>query len=339
MGRSFLRYNEHMKLLDRSIKRNSRLFGTGFFMGMADLIPGVSGGTIAFLSGIYEELIYSIKELTGTTVKLVLQGKIPSAINSIPFPFLLPLGLGLLTAIISLANVLSYLLETFPVYVWSFFFGLVLASTVIVMKRVVKWDISDMIAFAVAAIGAYFLVGLVPGETPDILPMYFLSGMIAICAMILPGISGSFILLLMGKYQQVLAAVTERNFLTLLVFFAGCVVGIGLFSRVLSWLFKRHHDISVAILAGFMLGSVRKIWPWKEVVSTRINSHGVEVPLVENNILPQSFDLSLLFAVMLALFAVFIIYRLDKINLVKEQTKDLKDPQFEKEYKESLKNQ
>jgi len=308
-------------------------------MGLADLIPGVSGGTIAFLSGIYEELIYSIKELTGTTLKLFIQGKFAASLKSIPFPFLLPLAIGLFTAIISLASVLSYLLEQFPVYVWSFFFGLVLASTVIVMKRVVKWDISDIVAFVVAAIGAYFLVGLVPGETPDTLPMFFLSGMIAICAMILPGISGSFILLLMGKYQQVLAAVTQRDVVTLAVFMAGCVVGIGIFSRVLSWLFSKHHDISVAILAGFMLGSVRKIWPWKEVVSTKINSHGVEVPLVENNILPPLLDISVIFAIILALIAVFIIYRLNKINLVIEQTKDIKDPKFEKEYKDSLKNQ
>ena len=120
---------------------------------------------------------------------------------------------------------------------------------------------------------------------------------------------------------------------------AGCVLGIALFSRVLSWLFKRHHDISVAILAGFMLGSVRKIWPWKEVVQTRVNSHGVEVPLVENNILPAAFDMNVLFALMLAGIAVFIVYQLDKMYLVKEQTKDINDPRFEKEYKDSLKNQ
>lgn len=328
-----------MGFITNNTKRNIRLFVTGFSMGTADLIPGVSGGTIAFLSGIYEELIFSIKKVTGETLRLFLKGKVAEGIKSIPFSFLIPLALGLFTAVLSLANLLAFLLEEYPVFVWSFFFGLVLASTFVVMKRVVKWDLSDKIAFVVAAIGAYILVGAVPVETPNNLFMFFIAGAIAICAMILPGISGSFILLLLGKYQQVLAAVTQRDILSIGVFMAGCAFGIALFSRVLSWLFRVHHDISVAILAGFMLGSVRKIWPWKEVVLTRINSHGVEVPLVENNILPASLDMSVMFAIILALFAAFLVYRLDKIQLVKEQTKDIESKEFEKEYKESLKDQ
>jgi len=328
-----------MNIIDKNLKKNIRLFLTGFSMGVADLIPGVSGGTIAFLSGIYEELIFSIKQVTGGTLRLILQGKIADALKSIPFPFLIPLGVGLLTAVFTLANVLSYLLETFPVFVWSFFFGLVLASTVIVMKRVVAWDFIDKVSFVVAAIGAYILVGLVPVETPNTLLAFFLAGAVAICAMILPGISGSFILLLLGKYQQILAAVTQRDVLTLAVFAAGCAVGIALFSRVLSWVFKRYHDISVAILAGFMLGSVRKIWPWKELVSTRINSHGIEVPLVEANVLPSVFDMSVVVAIFLAGLAVFLVYRLDKLHLVKEHTKDIKSKEFEKDHKESLKDQ
>lgn len=312
-----------MTFIDKSIKRNIRLFLTGFTMGTADLIPGVSGGTIAFLSGIYEELIYSIKKVTGETLSLVLHGKISQAIKSIPFKFLVPLAIGLLTAVLSLANILSFLLKTYPVFVWSFFFGLVLASTLIVMRKVVRWDLSDKIAFIVTVVVAYVLVGLVPVETPNSLPMFFIAGAIAICAMILPGISGSFILLLIGKYQQVLTAVTNRDVLTLGVFMAGCAFGIALFSRFLSWLLRTHHDISVAILAGFMLGSVRKIWPWKEVISTRINSHGVAVPFIESNILPRSIDMSLIVAVMLAGFAVFLVYKLDKLHLVKEHTTDI----------------
>lgn len=321
------------------MRKNLRLFVTGFSMGTADLIPGVSGGTIAFLSGIYEELLYSIKKVTGETLQLVLRGKISDAIKSIPFGFLTPLALGLFSAIFTLANLLAFLLAEYPVFVWAFFFGLVLASTLIVMKRVVKWDLSDKIAFVISTIGAYILVGLVPVETPNNLFMFFLAGAIAICAMILPGISGSFILLLLGKYQQVLAAVTQKDFLTIGVFVAGCAFGIALFSRVLTWLFRTHHDISVAILAGFMLGSVRKIWPWKEVVATRINSHGVEVPLIENNVLPASLDISVIAALCLALFATFLVYRLDKLHLVKEQTKDIESKDFEVEYKKSLKNQ
>lgn len=329
--------------LQKNIIENSRqyvrLYATGFFMGTADLIPGVSGGTIAFLSGIYEELIYSIKLITGEVVKLVLKGNIAEAIKKVPFAFLMPLGLGLMTALFTLASLLSYLLENHPVYVWSFFFGLVLASTVIVLKRVVKWDVIDIAGFIIAAIGAYILVGLVPVETPSSPLVYFLSGAIAICAMILPGISGSFILLLLGKYQQVLGAVTNRDFLTLLIFGSGTIVGIGLFSRVLSWLFAKHHDISVAVLAGFMLGSIRKIWPWKEVISTRINSHGVEVPLVEQNILPSNFDMSVLFAIALAVFAAFLVYYLEKMQVVKEHVQDVESKEFSKSHKKSLKDQ
>lgn len=323
----------------KHFKSYIRLFITGFSMGTADLIPGVSGGTIAFLSGIYEELIYSIKLVTGDVLKLFLRGRFIEGIKIIPFPFLVPLALGLFTAIFSLANLLSYLLEEYPVFVWAFFFGLVLASTFIVMKRVKKWDFSDRAAFIVSAIGAYFLVGMVPVETPNNLFFFFLSGMIAIVAMILPGISGSFILLLLGKYQQILTAVTDRNIFSLLVFAVGAAVGIALFSRVLSWLFRHHHDISVAILAGFMLGSVRKIWPWKEVILTRINSHGVEVPLVESNILPQVLDVSVFVAVAFSIGAAFFVYKLDKMHVVKEQVKDVESKEFEKEFKESLRNQ
>lgn len=328
-----------MKLFDNDIKKNVRLFLTGFSMGVADLIPGVSGGTIAFLSGIYEELIHSIKLVTGETIQLILKGEIKKALQSVPFTFLLPLAIGLFTAVLTLANVLSYLLSEYPVFVWSFFFGLVLASSFIVMKRVVKWDLRDKIALVLATVGAYILVGFVPVETPDTLPMFFLAGAVAICAMILPGISGSFILLLMGKYQQILAALTGRDFTILAVFMGGCAFGIALFSRVLSWLFRKHHDISVAVLSGFMIGSSRKIWPWKEVLSTRINSHGVDVPLLEKNILPAQIDLSVFIAVALCALAVYFVYRLDKLHLVKEQTKDLHNRQFEQEHKESLKNQ
>ena len=198
-------------------------------MGTADLIPGVSGGTIAFLSGIYEELLQSIKTVSGDFLKLLLSGKIKEAIKVIPFKFLVPLALGLFTAVLSLANLMSYLLKEYPIFVWSFFFGLVLASTWIVLKRVVKWDISDKLAFVISTIAAYILVGAIPVETPNTPFFIFVSGMIAICAMILPGISGSFILLLLGKYQQILGAVTNKDVVTLAIFMVGAVLGLALF--------------------------------------------------------------------------------------------------------------
>ncbi len=305
-----------------------RLFITGFSMGTADLIPGVSGGTIAFLSGIYEELLKAIKLVTGDVLRLFLRFKIVEGLKLIPFKFLVPLAIGLFGAIFLLANLLSHLLANYPIFVWAFFFGLVLASVFVVIKRVKKWVLSGKVAFIISAIAAYILVGAVPVETPSTLPVFFVSGMIAIVAMILPGISGSFILVLLGKYQQVLGAVTQRDFLTLGVFTLGAVFGLALFSRVLTWLFSKYHDILIAILAGFMLGSVRKIWPWKEVVLTRVNSHGEIVPLVENNILPSSFDMTVIFAIVLALIGAGIVLYLGKMDLVKETEKDLTEEQL-----------
>ncbi|MDA1169150.1 MAG: DUF368 domain-containing protein [bacterium] len=304
--------------------RSVRLFFTGLAMGIADLIPGVSGGTMAFLSGIYEELLESIRVVSGTTLKFVMQGKIAAAFASVPFAFLIPLVGGIGISIFSLASVLSWLLQTYPVFVWAFFFGLVLASVLIVLKRVVRWDVSDKVAFIVATVVTYFLVGAVPIETPTNLLFVFFSGAIAICAMILPGISGSFILLLLGKYQYILAAVVQRDVLTLIVFALGCIVGLSLFARFLSWLFAHHHDISVAVLAGVMLGSIRKIWPWKEV---------------ENNILPQIFDSSVLFAVVLGVIGVFVVYALDRLKVVKERTEDISSEKFASEHQKSLDSQ
>lgn len=309
--------------MNKNTRGHIRLFITGFSMGAADLIPGVSGGTVAFLAGIYEELLHSIKLVTGDVLRLFLKFKIVEGIKLIPFRFLVPLGAGLLGAIFLLANLLSYLLSHYPVFIWAFFFGLVIASVYVVSKRIKKRSMNNSIGFLISAVAAYILVGAVPVETPNNLLFFFLSGMIAICAMILPGISGSFILLLLGKYQQVLGAVTNRDFLSLVVFALGAVFGLALFSRVLSWLFSKYHDISVAILAGFMLGSVRKIWPWKEVVLTRINSHGEVVPLVEKNILPASFDVSVIIVIVLALVGAGIVLYLGKLDLVKETKEDL----------------
>lgn len=321
------------------MKDKVRLFLTGFGMGAADIVPGVSGGTIAFIFGIYEELVYSIKKVSGETLKFVLKGKFSEAFKSIPFGFLIPLGLGLLSAVALLSNLLSNLLETQPVFVWSFFFGLVLASIWLVRKRVVTWDMRDYLAMALTTVAAYWLVGAVPVATPETPIAYFLAGAIAIIAMILPGISGSFLLVLMGKYEQVLNAVVERDVLTLAVFATGIVIGISIFSRVLTWAFERHHDIIVAALTGFMIGSLRKIWPWKETISTYLDSHGVEQPLVEANIIPSVIDNNVIFAILLAAAAAFIMIRLDKMQATVEHLEDVEDKEFKKEHQKAVKSQ
>jgi putative membrane protein len=316
-----------------------RLFFTGFSMGAADIVPGVSGGTIAFILGIYEELMESIKVLSGEVPRLILQGNFTEAWKKIPFGFLIPLALGLGTAVLTLSSVLAYLLDSQPVYIWSFFFGLVLASIVLVSKRIVSWDAHDIVLGLVGAAIAYIVVGLVPIETPANPVAFFLAGFIAICAMILPGISGSFLLLIMGKYEQILLAVNEKDILTLGLVACGAVVGLAVFSRVLSWLFAKHHDVVIALLTGFMIGSLRKVWPWKEVLQTRLTSHGVEEALVTANIFPPKVDLAVVFALILATTGVAFIFILSKASLTTEVVSDISNPEFEKAHKKSLRSQ
>ena len=301
-----------------NMQKYLRLFFTGFMMGSADIVPGVSGGTIAFIFGIYEELVQTITTVSGRTLKLLLQFKIKEAFQTVPFGFLIPLLAGIGTALLALAKLVQHLLIAYPSFLWSFFFGLVVASIILVRRRVGKWTTKDYVALVASTVGTYFLVGLVPVETPRTYLAFFLSGVIAICAMILPGISGSFLLLIMGKYEQVLNAVTDRDIVTLLVFTSGCVIGLALFSRLLKWLFARHHDFIVSILLGFMIGSLRKVWPWKEVVETRINSHGEVVPLIDKNIIP-AFDAGLIVPLMLMAAGVALILFLDRLQITKEQ--------------------
>lgn len=299
-----------------------RLFITGFSMGSADLVPGVSGGTMALIFGIYEELIQSIKIVSGQAVKLTLQGKIKEAISVVPWSFLIPVGVGVMTAIFSLANLISYLLDNHPVLIWSFFFGLVAASVWIVGRRVGRWNVRTYGALAVGAVSVYLVVGAVPVETPATLPAFFGAGMIAIMAMIMPGISGSFLLVLLGKYAQVLDLVTDRDVLTLGVVMLGAVVGLALFSRLLSYMFDNYYHTMMAFLTGVLLGSLRKVWPWKETLETGLDRHGKEIALVEANRLPDAVNGELLLALVLMLVAVTLIVYLSTHETTKEQVKE-----------------
>jgi putative membrane protein len=203
------------------------------------------------------------------------------------------------------------MLDNHLALLWAFFFVLVIASIFTVSKKVKQWNLTTLGAALVGTIIGYLIVGLVPVETPDAPWFLFLSGAIAICAMILPGISGSFILVLMGKYEYILSAVNTRDFLTLLLVAAGAAIGLATFAQVLGWLFKRYHDITVALLIGLMVGSIRKIWPWKETVATYIDRHGEELPLVQINVLPNTIDSVVIFAIILAIVGFAIIFVLD----------------------------
>ena len=287
-------------------------------MGASDVVPGVSGGTMAFILGIYEELINSIKSIDLNVIRLALTLKLKEVFAIVPWRFLLAVFSGILLAIFSLAKGLEWLLENQPVLIWSFFFGLVIASCFTVSKRVKNWNAATLTALILSAIGAFILVGLVPVSTPDELWFIFLSGVIAICAMILPGISGSFILVLLGKYQTILSAVNNRDFLTLFVFMLGAAIGIITFARFISWLFNRYHDLTVAVLIGLMVGSLRKVWPWKETISTILDRHGEEIPLVQHNILPVNFNAEVIFAIGLVILGIVVVIGLENMALQQE---------------------
>ena len=262
----------------------------GCGMGAADVVPGGSGGTIAFIAGIYEELVDSIKSINLHALKLLFTLKLKAFWQQINGSFLFSILLGIGISIFSLAKPMTWLLEHYPIQNWSFFFGLIIASTVLVAKEIQRWHAGTVIALIIGAAVAYVITILSPSETPNAWWFIILSGAIAICAMILPGISGAFILLLMGKYAYILGAVSALQFGILLLFAFGAVTGIVSFSHLLSWLLKKHHTATVATLTGFMVGSLNKVWPWKETLETYTDSHGAVHPLVEANISPAAFE-------------------------------------------------
>ena len=281
---------------ERSIQDYIILLLKGICMGASDIVPGVSGGTMAFILGIYEELIDSIRAVgQAPFIQAVIRFKIKEIFQIINWPFLLSLVIGIGTAVLTLSSGLEWLLINQPVYLWSFFFGLVLASVYSVSKRINSWTMPLWLILAVGAIGAYFLVGAVPLQTPNSWWFLFLSGALAICAMILPGISGSFILVLLGKYQFVLSAVNDRDFVSIAIIGIGAILGLVTFAQFIGYFFKKYHDYTIALLTGLMVGSLRKIWPWKlEIAWLKdaagefvLNSEGHKVAIEELNQRPD----------------------------------------------------
>lgn len=276
----------------------------GLAMGAADVVPGVSGGTIAFISGIYEELIESIDKVNLGVFKVWKKEGFKTAWKSINGSFLLALFSGIAISILSLAKLIKWLLHNEPILLWSFFFGLVLASILYIAKQIKGWSAKVIIAIVVTSILSYYITLAEPFASPDS-PYYLLfCGFIAIIAMILPGVSGAFILLILGAYQTAIDTINNlREGLTtgnmemfkdaLLKFVllgVGAVIGLKVFSKALNWMFKHQKNLTLAILTGFMIGSLNKIWPWKEILKTRINSEGEEVTLLDKSILPTSYN-------------------------------------------------
>jgi len=312
----------------RNLTQYITILAKGLAMGAADVVPGVSGGTIAFISGIYEELIETIHKLDFGFFKLWKKTSFSTAWAEYNLGFLVALFGGVLISVLSLAKAITYLLAEHPILVWAFFFGLVIASILYVGKQVAKWNLQVLIAMILAVAFSYFITIAAPLGSPDNIWFLFLAGFIAIIAMILPGISGAFILLLLGAYSGVIGILTDLNeslttlnwdlfsgaFLKLLVFAAGAITGLKVFSSALNWLFKHHKNFILAVLTGFMIGALNKIWPWKEVLSTRINSHGKEVPFMEQSIFPSSYDgdAQLMLAIGMAVIGFLVIFLMER---------------------------
>ena len=301
----------------------------GIAMGAADVVPGVSGGTIAFISGIYEELIESINKINFSVIKGIKENGIKNTWAAINGNFLVALVLGIAISVVTFSKIIIHLLETQPILVWSFFFGLVIASILFIWKEITTWSWKAIVSLLIGIVISYYITIAKPTESPDSYWYLFISGFLAIIAMILPGVSGAFILLLMGSYQTVIGTINQLreglstvNFesignalLKLGTFAIGAILGLKLFSKVLTWMFSNHKNTTLALLVGFMIGSLNKIWPWKEVIETRINSHGETVPFLEKSILPQKFqgDPQILTAIIMVICGFMLIFGLEKI--------------------------
>ncbi len=263
----------------------------GMAMGAAEIVPGVSGGTIALITGIYEELIGSLSAFDLKSVQLLFKGQLAALWERIHGTFLLTLFLGMLTSIFSLASAFAYALEFFEIQLWSFFFGLVLASAFLVIATLKVVKPHHALWVVAGAVIAYGLTSLPASAGADQWYYIMASGAIAICAMILPGISGSFILLLLGAYSIVLGAVNDLELAIILYFGIGAVLGLLTFTKLLKWVFAHYHDSTIALLSGFLLGSLNKLWPWKNVLETFTKHPGTEkeeiIPLVVEKVAPD----------------------------------------------------
>ncbi|MGK0290053.1 MAG: putative membrane protein [bacterium] len=289
----------------------------GFCMGSADIIPGVSGGTIALIAGIYHSLLKAIQSANVAFFRSLVSFRWKDALAQLHIRFLIPLFLGIIVAIVSLARVMNYLLIAHPVYTWSLFFGLIAASILLVGKKVENWNIKSILAAILGGVLGFVIVGLIPVSTPNALWFIFFAGTLAICAMILPGVSGAFILLMLGKYEYVTGALKNpflaQNSVIILVFCFGCLVGLMGFSRILSFMLDRYHSMTIALLMGLMAGSLRKVWPWKEVVEEKMIRGKMHV-LKESNQLPELFSNHSYIAFGLIFLGFILIVILDKFS-------------------------
>lgn len=284
----------------------------GIAMGAADVVPGVSGGTIAFISGIYEELITSINNINLGLLKTLKDDGFKTVWAKVNGNFLLALFTGIFISLFSLATLVSWLLENEPILLWSFFFGLVAASVFFVGKEIQKWHLGTISALVIGALIAFFITTLPPNENVDGLPFLFLSGALAVCAMILPGISGAFILVLLGSYKTILDAVHERDVKIVVTVGIGAIFGLLSFAKLLKWMFTNYKNITLALLTGFIVGSLNKIWPWKRILETKV--YGDKTVIIDTNTSPLSYegDPQIFYAILAVLIGFSLIFILEK---------------------------
>jgi len=300
-----------------SIKSAAILSLKGLCMGSADVIPGVSGGTVALITGIYQSLIQAIKSVDRALVQRLLKFDLKGALAHVHARFLISLFFGIGAAILSLARLMNYLLHHYPVQTWSLFFGLIAASILVVGKQVKNWMGLAGLCFIAGVLLASIIVNLIPVATPEALWFIFLCGIIAICAMILPGISGAFILLILGKYEFITATLKNpflpQNILVIVVFCAGCFIGLLGFSRVLGYLLQKYNNLTIAFLTGLMAGSLQKIWPWKEVIETRVIGGKVN-EIWGGNTMPAAIDAEFNLAIILAVAGFIAVLLIEKLS-------------------------
>ena len=298
-----------------TVRETVVLFIKGILMGAANMIPGVSGGTIALITGIYQELLQAIRSFDFNTIRFLKRLEIKQAMATIHLRFLVTIACGVGLSILSLAHIMNFIFNNYKVYTWSLFFGLILASIAVMALKTNKWLGSGGISFILGTVFSYLFVGMIPVSTPESWWFIFFAGAITICTMILPGLSGAFLLLIIGKYEYITAALKNpfilQNFLIIAVFGAGCIIGIIAFSRILTIMFTKFENTTMAVLTGIMCGSLRKVWPWKEDLVTRTIG-GKVWTIAERNALPPSYDSSFMVAVLLAITGFVIVLVLEK---------------------------
>lgn len=292
----------------------------GLAMGAADAVPGVSGGTIAFISGIYEELVSTISNVNISLFKTLFNKGLTDFWKQANGSFVFALLSGIIISYVSFMKMAKYLIENNPILIWSFFLGLIIASIYIVGKQITKWNLAVFVALAIGTLIAFFISTLPVLATSNSPYFLFFAGAIAICAMILPGISGSFILIVLGAYKTLGDAIQDIDVKKLIIFVSGAIIGLLSFSHVLKWLFKHYHNITLALLTGFIFGSMNKVWPWKETLSWHTNSKGIRTPLIQESISPFSFngDNQLVFAIILVVLGFLTIFILEKAGSNKQ---------------------